>query len=422
MGEERAASPLSSPQADAADDRRMRHNARWYFTGLAASLVGNSAMSLIAGIWVKDLTGSSSQAGLVSACIYAPTLIAPVAGVIADRVPRKTWLFWINVVSAVTILPLLAVRSRAELWIIFAVMAAYGIEATLNDPAEDALFAEMFTRQFRQRISGSRLAIQETGRLLAPLFGAAIFVAVGGGAVAALDAATFVVAAAAVFGLQLSGRVHVGLTEPLRQAFVAGARHIWQTPSIRTVAIAATAIMALSGAGVAAQYSLVAGLGQRPAFLAIFNATLGAGSIIASLIARHLISRIGEPRLALLGLINFAAGNALRSIPSLPSAVLGSLVLGFALPWVFLAILNVAMNHTPTELQGRVSGTLTLALFGPQAPMQALGALLIAHATYVQIYLVSAVLSLVLALWLALRTRKITESTEAPRPGEGEHL
>jgi hypothetical protein len=383
----------------------MRHNARWYFAGLTASLLGNSAMSLVAGIWVKALTGSSSQAGLVSACVYAPTMLAPAAGLIADRLPRKPLLLWSNIISAVTILPLLAVRSPADAWIIFVAMGAYGIEATLIDPAEDALFAEMFTAAFRQRISGWRLAIQETGRLAAPLLGAALFVAVGGGAVAALDATTFVVAAWAASRLRVSKHVRQPHTEPTRRALTAGARYIWNTPSIRTVAIAAAMIMALSGVGVAAQYSLVAGLGRQPAFLAVLTATLGAGSIVASLTAGSLIRRIGESQLAIAGLVNFAAGNVLRSVPSLPAAVVGSLVLGFALPWVFLAILNIAQNATPAHLQGRVSGALTLALFGPQAPMQALGALLIAGATYVEIYLVSAAASLAIAIWLTLTAR-----------------
>ena len=87
-------------------------NARWYFAGLAASLLGNSAMSLVAGVWVKALTGSSSQAGLVSACIYAGTMGAPFAGLIADRLPRKRLLLWLNLLSAATMLPLLLVSSR----------------------------------------------------------------------------------------------------------------------------------------------------------------------------------------------------------------------------------------------------------------------------------------------------------------------
>ena len=52
-----------------------RRNGRLYLIGLATSLVGNSAMTLVAGIWVKSLTGSSAQAGLVSALVYAPPLV-----------------------------------------------------------------------------------------------------------------------------------------------------------------------------------------------------------------------------------------------------------------------------------------------------------------------------------------------------------
>ena len=85
-------------------ERVERRNGRLYLIGLAASLVGNSAMTLVAGIWVKSLTGSSARAGLVSALAYAPTLAGPVAGMIVDRVDRRRWLVVVNLVSAATIL------------------------------------------------------------------------------------------------------------------------------------------------------------------------------------------------------------------------------------------------------------------------------------------------------------------------------
>jgi MFS family permease len=163
-------------------------NARMYFVGLAASLLGNSAMSLVAGVWVKSLTASSAKAGLVSACVYAGTMGASVAGLIADRVSRRRLLLWANLLAAATIAPLLFGASRSQVWLVFAVMGMYGIEATLMDPAEDALFAQMFTAEFRQKANGWRLTIQETGRLVAPLLGAGLFVLIGGGAVAAMDA------------------------------------------------------------------------------------------------------------------------------------------------------------------------------------------------------------------------------------------
>jgi MFS family permease len=140
--------------AAAAETRADRRNARLYLVGLAASLIGSSAMSLVAGVWVKSLTGSSAMAGLVSACAYAPSLFGPVGGMIADRVPRRRLLFRLNLASAVLMLPLLAVRSPAQIWIVFCVMTWYGVELVLSGPAEDALFAEMLPLGLRQRVSG----------------------------------------------------------------------------------------------------------------------------------------------------------------------------------------------------------------------------------------------------------------------------
>jgi Transmembrane secretion effector len=377
-----------------------RRNARLYLAGLTASLIGNSAMSLVAGVWVKSLTGSNARAGLVSACVYAPSLAAPLAGLLADRVDRRRWLVGINLVSAGSILILLTVRSSAQVWVIFVAMGLYGCEIILADPAEDALFAEMLPPPLRRHMNGRRLAIQETGRLVAPLLGAGLFALIGGGAVAALDAATFLVAAAAVWRLRLPRRRRPPAREPWASALVAGARHIRATSELWSVAAATTGVMAISGLGVAAQYGLLDAVHKPPAFLGVLTALLGAGSILAAVWSPRLIASFGEARVAVIGLVNFAVGELLRAMGWLPSALLGSLVLGFALPFVFLAVLSLAQRSTPIGLQGRVSAAISLALFGPQAPMQAAGSLAIAHASFRTIFFALAVAAGLIAVWL----------------------
>jgi Major Facilitator Superfamily len=381
-----------------------RRNGRLYLTGLAASLVGNSAMTLVAGIWVKSLTGSSGQAGLVSALTYSATLAAPVAGLIADRVDRRRWLVVVNLVSAATILSLLDVRSASEVWLIEVAMAVYGLEAVLLDPAENALFAELFGVEFRRRINGRRLAIQETGRLVAPLLGAGLFALASGGAVAALDAATFVVAAGVAARLVIGPRRgRAARASGLAADLLAGVRHVRGTDELRRIAVAGAVVMAISAVGVAAQFSLVSAVGERPAFLGVFSAVLGAGSIVAALTSGAVLARIGDRGLALAGLLDFAVGNLLRATGSLSLALAGTLVLGFALPWAFLAVLNIAQRETPDELQGRVSAAVTIALFGPQAPLQALGSAAITVVGFSEIYVASAIAALVVAAWLATR-------------------
>jgi MFS family permease len=404
---------MAVTEADrAAENPTDRRNARLYLIGLGFSVTGSMALSLVAGIWVKSLTGSSAQAGLVSACVYAPSMFGLLGGVLADRVARRRLLVRLSVVSAVADLPLLAVRSSAWIWIIFCVMTWYGTQLVLSGPAEDALFAEMLPQDLRQRVNGWRLGLQESGRLVAPLVGAGLFALVGGGAVALVDAATFVVAAVATTRIRVPDDAP---PQPERTSWrtdvLAGYAHVRRTPALAAVLGAGAVVMALSGVLVAAQYSLVQSIGEPPAFLGVFEACLGAGSIVASLVSSRILRLVGEGWLAVFGMVDFAAGSALRATGVLGWAIAGTVVLGFALPWVFLAVINLAQRVTPTELQGRVSAVVILAMFGPQAPMQALGSLAIKYGTFWQLYAGGAIMALTCAAYLARRTARAHRTT-----------
>jgi hypothetical protein len=393
---------------DASDDAvgAERRNGRLYLTGVAVSVIGNNALSLAAGIWVKSLTGSSSEAALVSVCIYAPSLAGPLAGLVADRVRRRRFLTGLSLVSAALVLPLLAISGPGSVWIIFAVMTWYGIALTLSGPAEAALFAVMLSRKLRQELNGWSLGLQEVGRLVSPLFGAGLFALVGGGIVSVFDAITFVIEAVMFSRIRFREARPVPQRRHWRADLLAGFGHIRRTPELRRLLAAASVVMSFSAVLVAAQYSLVQGVGEPPSFLGVFSAGLGAGSIVASLVSGRLLRSAGERWLAVLGMANFALGNAMRATGWLPLAIAGSVVLGFALPWLFLALLNLAQRCTPPQLQGRVSAAVTLAFFGPQAPVQALGALAIRYATYRQLYLAGAAVAVASAIAFAAAGRR----------------
>ena len=59
----------------------LRHrDARLLLAGQSLSLLGDRAMFLALGVWVKSLTGSSAAAGLVFFAYGLPGLTAPAAG------------------------------------------------------------------------------------------------------------------------------------------------------------------------------------------------------------------------------------------------------------------------------------------------------------------------------------------------------
>ena len=159
--------------------------------------------------------------------------------------------------------------------------------------------------------------------------------------------------------------------------------------------------MALSAVGVAAQYSLVHGSASVRRSSACFSAVLGAGSIVAALSGGRVIDRIGERgwRSPVWRTLRRATCCVRRDGCRL------ALRLVRARLRVAVCVPGDAQHRAalrPRTLQGRVSAAVTLALFGPQAPMQALGSLLISDVGYATLFVASAVVSLAIGGWLAV--------------------
>src|SRR5690349_101695 len=117
----------------------VRRNALLFVLISLLSGLGSTAMSLAAGIWVLDLTGSVGLAALTGLCIYAPTLAAPWLGAVVDRLPRRPLLIAVDAVMGLLILTLLLVSSRDSAWLIYAVLLARGVGYVLGDAGESAI-------------------------------------------------------------------------------------------------------------------------------------------------------------------------------------------------------------------------------------------------------------------------------------------
>ena len=211
------------------------------FTGLAASMFGDSLMLIVLGMWVKDLTGSNGAAGMTFLWIAGPSLLAPVFGMVVDRVSRRTFLVAGNLASAAMLLPLLLVHDAGDIWIVYAVACGYGVSYVVLPAALNGLLKDMLPEDVLVEANASLGITREALRIVGPLSGAVLFAVAGGGAVAMANAVTFVVAAAAVAGLRVresfadEPRVH----QTWRAEVVEGASYIRRTPLLLhpTVAI-----------------------------------------------------------------------------------------------------------------------------------------------------------------------------------------
>ena len=194
-------------------------NARIFLFGWSVSVFGDWAIFIALGVWMKDLTHSNSAAGLVFFALGAPSLLAPLAGMVVDRMSRRKVMIVTYSVESVVVLSLLFVHDRSDVWIIYAVAAFYGAAGTLAAAARSAFITVILPRDLIGEANGLFQTVREGLRLIAPLVGAAIYATVGGGAVAILDAASFVAVVAALLTL----RVEEPRFEREEHHFLAGA-------------------------------------------------------------------------------------------------------------------------------------------------------------------------------------------------------
>ncbi|WP_197696583.1 MFS transporter [Nocardia terpenica] len=309
-------------------------NAGLYLGGVIVSGFGNTAMMLAAGVWVKTLTGSNSLAALVGFCLWAPTIAGPALGILADRVPRRRLLVVTNLALAAVMTTPLALRSPGRVWLLFVALLVVGIGMVVTDAAETALVATAIAPELRGDFNGLVRTAIESMKLLAPVAGAGLFTAIGGPAVALLDAFTFV-AAAAAFRLLRVPRLHPRSASRRRWTTdtTEGLRYLWQQPATRAIVVSAGIAITLSSLSSTATYAMLdTGLHRSPTFAGVLMPIQGAGSIVSGLAAGALLRRTSERRFATTGLTLFGLGVLARATPWLPSALGGTLLIGLGLP------------------------------------------------------------------------------------------
>ncbi|MFM9447381.1 MFS transporter [Streptomyces acidiscabies] len=345
-------------------------DAALYLTGVVVSGFGTSALWLVSGVWVKDLTGSDGLAALCVLAMWAPTLAGPLLGALADRFPRRPLLIASSLFLAALLPVLLAVDSPGLVWLVLGVLLVYGATGVVNDAAEAALVANTLPASLLGDFNGLRMAITEGMKLVSPLVGAGLYTVYGGPAVVLLDAATFVVAAGVYAGLRggSSGSrrsIPVRATEVERPAPFAGARHLWAHPRLRPLVLAGGFSMLCAGLNGALIYAVIDGLGHSPSYAGVLYAVQGAGSVSVGLLSGRALRWLGERRFAVWGIGVTAVAVALRAVPSDGVALLSSAAIGAGLPCVLIAALTAVQRETPDAVLGRTVATANTLVYAP---------------------------------------------------------
>ena len=352
----------------------------WVFTNLA-----DSALFLMAAVWVKELTGSDSAAALVFATLGLPSLAAPFLGQLVDRVSRRRLMATANLAIAVLVCLLLLVDSAERVWLVYAVVLAYATVGYLTASAQSGLLRDLLPDEDLASGNGLLSAIDQSLRLVSPLLGTALYALFGPEAVVGLTALSFLAAA----GLLVAVRVVESPTEDatLRgtywQELTAGFRHLAGTsPLGRLTLVVAIGFGATGLVNVAVFPVIEQGLGLPASALGPLVSIQGIGAVVAGLSAAWAIHRWGETRVIALGMTGLALGMVPLAGSSLTAVVIGLAVGGGAVTWAVVAFVTLRQRLTPPRLQGRTSAATNVAINLPQTLFTQGGAAARAHGGY----------------------------------------
>jgi MFS family permease len=379
-------------------------NGRRYLIGQLLSVFGDTALWLAAGIWVKTLTGSNVAAGLVFFAFSAPSLFAPVAGMLVDRVRKRPLLITTDLALGACVLLLLLVHGRDQAWLIYMVMVLYGIAYGLLGSGESALLREMLPEDLLGNANGALQTIRQGIRLVGPVAGAGLFAWKGGGVVAIVDACTFLVAAVATFSLHITEVKPTPSEHHWVTDMTAGVRHVWNTTVLRQMLIACLLVILPFGFYETISFAVVGnGLHRPPTFLGVLASVQGVGAIIGGLTAGAVMQRTNESTLFGLGCVLFTMCSLLVIVPTIPTVIIGFVVVGTSLPWILVGLFTLTQRRTPMEIQGRVYSAFDTLIGVPQTVSIAAGAGLVALVDYRLLLGIAALMSGLAAAYLLTR-------------------
>lgn len=378
-------------------------DARLLVAGQTLSAFGDFAMWIVMAVWMKTLTGSSARAGLVFFVLALGNLAGPLGGLLADRVRRRPLMIATDCTLGISVLVLLFVHNPGDAWLLYLVALLYGVAGSVFFPARAALLRLMLPEELLADANGALSSTQQGVRIVAPLIGAALYKAFGGGPVAILDAATFAGSALLLSRM----RVAEEKPEPPEHHFLrevtAGIEHVWRTLPLRQIVIGTTIALLVVGFTETLIFSVIAHVGEKPSFFGVMAALQGAGSIAGGLTAAMVLRRVGEVRAVGIGLGLFGACGLLLAVPSLPVVLLAFPIAGVGIVWLIVGFNTAVQTRTPLVIQGRVSAASEISVSVAQTTSIATGAALSTLVDYRILLVAMAAVVLASAFYLVTR-------------------
>jgi predicted MFS family arabinose efflux permease len=343
--------------------------------------------TLILGWYVLVETGSVLLLTLFASLTYIGTLIAPMFGVVGDRIGHRDLLAMMRAAYAVLAATLMTLALTGHLTPLYVmiIVAIMGLVRPSDLGVRSALVATIMPHdQLIGAISISRTTM-DTARIAGALSGAGLFATLGMGPAYVAIVGLYVVSTVLTLCVVAPSTPHpvdeavdaALRRSPLRD-LKEGMAYVWTTPRMRA------AIWIAFLANLTA-YPLSNGLlpyiareiyGTNQTGLGYLSASFAVGSLVGSV----LLSLIGGVRVARLMIgatvVWYATLLVFAQMQSVPAAIACLMLAGFSQSLTMISIAVILMRTASEHFRGRVMGVRMLAIYSLPLGLLASGSLI----------------------------------------------
>jgi MFS family permease len=362
----------------------LRDNApfRALTTARLVSFVGDSVSLVALMLYVADTVGQAlAIAVLLLVGDFAPSLVSPLTGAVADRFDRRRVMIVCELVQGALLLAI--ALALPPLPVLLVLVAARSITGQVFQPASRAAIPALVAERDLPAANATLGFGTNGAEAIGPLLAAALFPLVGVRGVLLVDAASFALSALLLTRLpRLPVTAHADEPGSLLADARVGLGYIWRTPAVRIIALGFFAVVACNGIDDVALVLLAKDTFHAgDSAVGLLLGAVGVGLLIGYVVLARLGTRASMTALLLAGFAISSVGNLLTGVAWAVAAAVGlQAVRGLGLAAMDVATNTLVQRLTPAGLLGRVFGNL-YGLVGVAAAVSYLGGGLLLDAT-----------------------------------------
>ncbi|MFJ8297599.1 MFS transporter [Streptomyces sp. NPDC094447] len=318
---------------------------RRLFGAQVIALFGTGLTTVALGLLAYDLAGPRAGAVLSTALTLKMVMyvaVAPLAAAYVDRLPRRTFLFLLDVVRGAVVLALPLVT---EVWHVYVLIVLLQAASAAFTPTFQAVIPDVVTDEadYTRALSASQVA-STMESLLSPVLAAVALAFLSFDRLFLGTSAGFLLSAALVLSTRVPDARPSGRTGA-RDRAAAGIRTFLRTPRLRGV-LALDLVVAAAGSIVVVHTvnHVRDGLGGTQSDVARMLAASGAGTLLVALVLPRVLDRVAARTVMATG-AGVLTGGTTAAVVLTATGLLGWT--GTAIVWSVIGV-GMALVITPT--------------------------------------------------------------------------